>query len=296
MRSCRSSRRESVETHKIERNMIPYSRQAPMIVRSFRNLKGRYATVAKYFSQTANPARHRTPRTIIAIMYPVFQPSGALETRLKGKRRSDHPNIVSAMPTTGRCINISHRQMFQGGEGGIVCFSSKGRRGSQTIKLHKVVLAGLPRSSTTILHGVYAHLHSLALAEDEDGGHRSTEDNENDEEGSKRPSEVNVGVEKVGNPGSCESCRNRRGVVETKDNRTVLESRGIGQDDGDDVDQSEMTNPVDCVSRSVGLDVLTRRFHDHANNDEKEHGEEALASAPDVDDLGNCEVRHSAND
>ena len=68
---------EVTSTYKIEANMMPYTKQAPRIVRSLRNLKGMYGTGAKNLSQTPKAHRQATPKTIIAMMYPVCQPLGA---------------------------------------------------------------------------------------------------------------------------------------------------------------------------------------------------------------------------
>ncbi|KAI7372191.1 hypothetical protein KC354_g131 [Hortaea werneckii] len=55
-------------TH-IDKNMKPYMKHAPRIVRSLRNFHGIYGTGAKYLSQMTNPARHTTPSTIMRMMY-----------------------------------------------------------------------------------------------------------------------------------------------------------------------------------------------------------------------------------
>lgn len=70
------------------------------MVLSLRYLKGKYCTLAKYFSQTTKAAMNTTPRTIMAIMYPVFQPLGALGAKLKGSKSRQKPKVVQAMPTT----------------------------------------------------------------------------------------------------------------------------------------------------------------------------------------------------
>lgn len=168
------------------------------------------------------------------------------------------------------------------------------QREKHTVKLHKVVLARSPESSIFGLHRVDTHLDSLALTEDEDDSHRGTEGDKDDAESAKSPPEVDVGVEEIGNPGAGESRRDRRSVVETKNNRTVLQSRRVGQYNSNDIQQTKVTNPVYGVSRCVSLNILTRRFHDHANDNEKQHGKETFASTPDIDDLGDGEVGHSS--
>lgn len=143
------------------------------------------------------------------------------------------------------------------------------------------------------LYRVDAHPDRLALAEDENDGDRGAEGDENDAESAKSPSEIDIGVEEVGNPGPGKVRRNDRGIVETENDCTVLQGGRVGQDDGNDINQPEVANPVQGISRSVGLDILTCRFHNHADDHEQQHGQKAFNSTPDIDDFGNGEVRNS---
>lgn len=167
------------------------------------------------------------------------------------------------------------------------------RRDSHTIELDKVVLARPPHSPGFCLYRVDTHPDRLALAEDEDDSHRGTEDDENDAESAKSPSEIDIGVEKIGNPGAGKIRRNDRGIVETENDCTVLQGGRVGQDDGDDINQPQVANPVQGIGRSIGLDIFTCRFHNHTDDHEQQHGQKPFHSTPDVDDFGNGEVGNS---
>lgn len=70
------------------------------MVLSFRNLKGKYETRAKYFSQTENSISDTTPKTIMQMGPASAQPLGNDDARLKGSRIKANPAIVKNMPTT----------------------------------------------------------------------------------------------------------------------------------------------------------------------------------------------------
>lgn len=70
------------------------------MVLSSRNLKGRYETRAKYFSQIANRMRDTIPKTIMQMGPASAQPLGNDDARLKGSRIKAKPAIVKNIPTT----------------------------------------------------------------------------------------------------------------------------------------------------------------------------------------------------
>lgn len=98
-------------------------------------------------------------------------------------------------------------------------------------------------------------------------------------------------------------------------NYTVAERRGIGQNDRNNVQETDVTDlrgsarakadtattmqsthPVHCVCGRISLDVVARSLHDRSHDDKQQHAEEAFDTAPNVKDLGNEEVENTARD
>lgn len=136
----------------------------------------------------------------------------------------------------------------------------------------------------------------LALAVDEDNGNRGTEDDHDDDECAKGPSEVDLSVEKFRNPGTSKHTRDDGSSVDANEQHSVLQCGDIGEDDGDDIDDTDVADPVDGVGSGVHLDVDTRSLHDHTEDDEEKHEQETFDTAPDVDQLGDEQVADTAKD
>lgn len=62
------------------------------------------------------------------------------------------------------------------------------------------------------------------------------------------------------------------------------------------VAQANLADPVERMTRCVGLDVLAEGFEDHADDDEQDHQQEAFAAAADVDGFGYGELADAGDD
>ena len=165
-----------------------------------------------------------------------------------------------------------------------------------TVKLDKVVLAGLPGGTATGLFLGNAHLDGFAVAQQEDDADRNSKGDQDDGEGAKRPAEVDIVQEQLRNLGAGKGGSDAGGGVDAKDDHTVLEGGHVGGDNVDNVQQAEVANPVEGVGGGVHLDVDAGGLHDHAEDDEEDHGAKTLDTAPDVDDLGNGQLGDAAQD
>lgn len=61
-----------VSTYYMEANMIPYTKQAPRMVLSFKKWYGNRETLAKFLSHKAKRAKPMTPKTIRQMMVGLF--------------------------------------------------------------------------------------------------------------------------------------------------------------------------------------------------------------------------------
>ena len=112
-----------------------------------------------------------------------------------------------------------------------------------------------------------------------------------------------------------EDCCDSRCCEDTIHDDRVSERCRVGQDDRDNVQETDVTNlrwlvrmidgtasimhptyPVDSVRRCVRLDVVACCFHDRSNDDEQQHAEEALDTAPDIKNLCDEKVANTAGD
>lgn len=128
---------------------------------------------------------------------------------------------------------------------------------------------------------------SLLLSHEEDDNDGDAENNQDNGESTKGPSEVGSGQEELGDVGAGKGGGDQGSGVDAEHDQTVLEGGHIGQHDGDDVEKPNVADPVDGGSRSVHLDAVAGGHENHTDNDEKDHEDEALDTTPDVDDLGN---------
>ena len=102
---------------------------------------------------------------------------------------------------------------------------------------------------------------------------------------------------------------------DTVHNDTVAERCRIGQDDRNNVQETDVTDlrrlartkaniatmmkstyPVDSVCGCISLDVVACRFHDRSHDDKQQHAEETLDTAPDIENLGDEEVANTTRD
>jgi hypothetical protein len=125
-------------------------------------------------------------------------------------------------------------------------------------------------------------------------------------------------VEVLRNLRTCKDGRDGRCSEDTVHDDTVAERCRVGQDDGDDVQESDVTNldvplsvwagdiracacrmptdPVDRIRRSVRFDVVARRLHDRSHDDKEQHAEEAFDTAPDVENFGDEQIADTTCD
>lgn len=130
----------------------------------------------------------------------------------------------------------------------------------------------------------------LALLPEHNHHDRDADSKNQEREGTVSPAEIVVSVEQIGNPGTSKGARDRRGVVETKDDHAVLQSSHVGQHNVNDIHHTEMSNPVQSVGSDIGFNVLASGLHDLAENDDQEHEGITLNAAPDINDLGESEL------
>ncbi len=166
----------------------------------------------------------------------------------------------------------------------------------RTVKLHCVVCNRLGPCPPRALPDICTAPFSLALHEKHDHNNRNADANKNNGKGPKAPAEVEVMVEQICDLGAREGTADTGGAVDAEHDHSILERSHIGQHDLDDVEQPDMSDPVERVRGRVHLDCGAGGLHDQADKDQDQHEQEALDSAPDVDDLGQGEFRRAAQD
>lgn len=109
---------------------------------------------------------------------------------------------------------------------------------------------------------------------------------ENNSEGTKRPAEVGVLVEELSDLGAGKGGCDTGGVGKADEDHAILETGHVGDDDAHHVADANVSDPVQSVSGDVRFNVARDGLHDHANDADDKHDDEALGSAPDVDEFG----------
>lgn len=157
-----------------------------------------------------------------------------------------------------------------------------------TVEFDEVELQGLEGRATRPLLLSIARLASLAVhvQHKSHGGNAACD--KDDDEGSKSPSPAGAVVEDFNELGSSEGRGNPRGTIDTEDDHTVLERCDVGAHDIDNVQEANVTSPVENVTTDVGLNVRAYSLDDHAENANQEHQAKAFDATPDIDGL-----RHS---
>lgn len=148
-----------------------------------------------------------------------------------------------------------------------------------------MVLDRLPNSTVVHLFRSKTHLLSLDLAHDEDDHDRNAKCKQDNAESTESPAEVDIDVKQLGNLGTSKRRRDGGGIVETHDDQSVTQGGGVGNNHVDNIDETKMADPVQRVSGGVHFHVLAGGLHDHADNNEENHGAKAPDTTPDVDDL-----------
>lgn len=165
-----------------------------------------------------------------------------------------------------------------------------------TIKLHKMVLDRLPHGTVVNLFRGKTQLLSLNLAHDKDDHDGNAKGKQNNAKSTKSPSKVDIDVEQFSNLGASKRRRDGRRIVKTHNDQSVSKSRGISNNNIDNIDKTKMANPVKSVRSGVHFDVLAGGLHDHADDDEENHGAKAPDSSPDVNDLCDGKGADAAED
>lgn len=202
---------------------------------------------------------------------------------------NDHGDDVSSLPSVGSVSSQTEGQQQQRP-------SRNGKEHAESIELNDVVLDGLECGTGLDPLRVDALLNGLAFAEYEDDRHGNAESDQDNQEGTKGPSEVGICVEQLSNPGTSKVGGDERSIDDAEHDDTVPQSGRVGQDDLDNVFDTNVTDPVDGVAGSVCLDVLAESLHDSTDNDEQQHDEEALDTTPNIDNLADEEVTHASDD
>ena len=115
---------------------------------------------------------------------------------------------------------------------------------------------------------------------------RDAAGHKNDDESSKRPAPAGTIVELIDKFGPSKSCSNPRSGIDPKDDHAVLEGCDIGAHDVDNVQETDVADPVEYMSTDVRLDVLADSLDDHTRDADQKHEAEALNTAPDINDFG----------
>ena len=120
--------------------------------------------------------------------------------------------------------------------------SRNGEQHADDIKLHKVVLESLGRGTCVGPRRIDASLLALSDAPQEYQARRNTECDEDDNECAEGPPPGRMVVEVLRDLRAGEDCCNSRCGEDTVNDDTVAEGGGVGQDDGDDVQETDMTD------------------------------------------------------
>lgn len=83
-------------------------------------------------------------------------------------------------------------------------------------------------------------------------------------------------------------------MLNTKEDDSVSQSRHVGQHDGDDISETQVADPVQCMASSVGGNILAHSLGDKTDDHENDHGDKTFAATPDVDDFGNGQVAYAS--
>lgn len=156
------------------------------------------------------------------------------------------------------------------------------------------MLGGLPESSATLLRKE-THLLGLALMVPEDARDGEGEGDDDDAERSKSPAVGRVEVEQLSDLGTTKGRSKSRAHVQSPDNHSVSERGHVRDDNVNNVAEADVTDPVEGVTSSVGLDVLAQSLHDDAHDDKEDHEEEAIVSAANINNLGNGKLGNTSD-
>lgn len=214
---------------------------------------------------------------------------------VKGREEEDAQNLHGDDVGSGPVVWGVGRQTVgqqQEGEG------SDEQQDAEEVKLNKVKLDR--GKDGAALDGALRADDALPLGHAEHVGHEAhggqTAGDEDDGKGAKGPAEVDLVVEELSNGRTSKGTGNARRADHADGDHAVAQRRHICHHDINNVHEADVTRPVEDVGGNVGLDVFASRLHDHADDADNQHDEEALDTAPKVNDLGEREGRARSND
>lgn len=158
-----------------------------------------------------------------------------------------------------------------------------------TIEFDGVVLHGFESGPARSLLLRITGLASFVVHEEHESHCRNAASNENDDEGTKRPTPTRACQEDVDEFGTGKCSSDPRCFVDAINDHAVLERGDIGAHDIDNVEKPNVTNPVKDVATDVRLDVGANSLDDHAKNTDQEHEAETLDTTPEIDNFGHGE-------
>lgn len=150
---------------------------------------------------------------------------------------------------------------------------------------------GLVPSATGLFLLQDTNLGGLALHDHHVQGNRERHTGNDDGKGAERPAEVEIIVEQVCNFGASEGAGNCGRTVDAEHDHAVFQRGHVGEHDINHIHHANVSGPVKGMRAKVCLDVLAGSFHDHADNDNQQHENEARNPTPDVDNFGKRESR-----
>lgn len=171
--------------------------------------------------------------------------------------------------------------------------------GKLTVKLNDIVPDALAQGPVGLLGGDDALLLGLAQVELEDEEQGRSDDREDDGEAAEAPAPADVFVKVLGGLGPGEGGDHVGGRGEGEGQAAVLQLGDVGGDDVDAVRHAAEAERVEDVGGAEGGQVVAGRHEHQAERGEDGHDQEALGTAPDVQDLGHGDEdggRHGAGD
>lgn len=166
---------------------------------------------------------------------------------------------------------------------------------AENVKLDEVELEGLPEVALALMLGEKVGLLGLdvVLVEEPEQGRADARDNNG--KGAITPPPARALEEALSDDTADPAGDDVGGRNKGKQQSSVLEGRSIGEEDGDRVGDAVVSDPVEDLGSSVGLDTVTSSHHDETNGQAEKHGAETLRTTPDIEDLGERELEQTTD-
>lgn len=155
-----------------------------------------------------------------------------------------------------------------------------------TVKLDEVVRDGLDNGAVRL--NLVDHTSRLcpAVHVHHDTSGWQTAGNQDEDEGTKSPAPVVMLDKQISNCGTSKCACDAGGLIKGEDDHAVLQSGHIGHHDRVDIEDTDVSGPVQDVPGNICLNIVACGFESHADKDDEQHNEEALDTAEDVDKFG----------